>query len=649
MKTVNRTCKILLLCLVFLRLFQVNVSAEEQRQIKVVFTHDLHSHLEPFDLEINGKKQQVGGFARMETWLKQQQEEREDILFLDGGDFSMGTLYQTVFETQAAELRMLGALGVDVSTFGNHEFDYRSSGLANMLAAAKNSKDPLPALVVCNLDWEATFQGEQAEEGALLKEAFENYGVKSYVMLEKDGINIAVIGVFGKDSLECSPTCALSFKDPTDAVKETIEIIEEKEQADMIVCVSHSGTWEDEKKSEDELLAKAVPQIDLIISGHTHSILEQPIIHKETAIVSTGEYGARIGSINMKQKENGRWQLEDYRLTLLDNSYDSDSEIQKKTEEIGRSIDQEYMAQFGYEKDQILTYNPWEFTKINGLGTILKEETLGNLLADSYLYAVNQSETGDETPAKIAVVPSGCIRDTFPKDRDITAADAFQSLSLGIGPDGIPGYPLVSVYLTGEDIRTMAEVDASISPMMTTAQLYTSGLSYTINPSRLILNKVTNTVLQDWEGKIETLKDNGLYRVVADLYTGQMLGAVEEKSLGILSVVPRNAEGEEISPEELEDYIIYTDGKELKAWTCVADYLDSFEKVDGSSRIPDYYNNTHNRKIIDNDSSLIAVMSSPSQAARMIFSIVSVLVVVLMLVIVLIIYKTTVNKKKRHK
>ena len=307
------------------------------------------------------------------------------------------------------------------------------------------------------------------------------------------------------------------------------------------------------------------------------------------------------------------------------------------------------MAQFGYEKDQILTYNPWEFTKINGLGTILKEETLGNLLADSYLYAVNQSETGDETPAKIAVVPSGCIRDTFPKDRDITAADAFQSLSLGIGPDGIPGYPLVSVYLTGEDIRTMAEVDASISPMMTTAQLYTSGLSYTINPSRLILNKVTNTVLQDWEGKIETLKDNGLYRVVADLYTGQMLGAVEEKSLGILSVVPRNAEGEEISPEELEDYIIYTDGKELKAWTCVADYLDSFEKVDGSSRIPDYYNNTHNRKIIDNDSSLIAVMSSPSQAARMIFSIVSVLVVVLMLVIVLIIYKTTVNKKKRHK
>ncbi|MCI9083671.1 MAG: bifunctional metallophosphatase/5'-nucleotidase [Lachnospiraceae bacterium] len=649
MRTVNRICKTLLLCLACMCFFQMYVSAEQSKEMKVVFTHDLHSHLESFELEENGEEQQVGGFARMKTWLEQQPEDSEDILFLDGGDFSMGTLYQTVFETQAAELRMLGALGVDVTTFGNHEFDYRSSGLANMLAAAENSKDPLPALVVCNIDWEASLSGEQADESALLKDAFDRYGVQPYVMLEKNGVKIAVIGVFGKDSLACSPTCALSFKEPVDAVRETVQVIEQQEHADMIVCVSHSGTWEEEKKSEDELLAKAVPQIDLIISGHTHSILEKPIIHGETAIVSTGEYGARIGSMNLKQKENGRWQLEDYQLTLLDKRYENDAEIQKKTEEMGKSIDQEYMAQFGYKKDQVLTYNPWEFTKINGLGTILREETLGNLLADSYLYTVNNSETGDETPAKIAVVPSGCIRDTFHKDRDITAADAFQSLSLGIGADGIPGYPLVSVYLTGADIRTMAEVDASISPMMTTAQLYTSGLSYTINPSRLMLNKVTNTVLQDWEGNVETLMDDSLYRVVADLYTGQMLGAVEKKSFGLLSVVPRDASGEEISAEKLEDYIIYRDGKELKAWICAANYLDSFEKINGNSQIPEYYQTTHNRKVIENDSSFVAFMSNPSQAARMIFSIAAVLVVVLMLLVVLMIYKIAAHKKKRDK
>lgn len=628
--------------------FEINALAEEDREIKVVFTHDLHSHLESFDLEENGKEQSVGGFARMAAWLEQQPEQREDILFLDGGDFSMGTLYQTVFEKQAAELRMLGALGVDVSTFGNHEFDYRSSGLANMLATAKNSGEQTPPLVVCNVDWEESLKGAQAEDAALLENAFKAYGVKPYLMIEKNGVNIAVVGVFGKDALECAPTCALSFEDPVEAVRDTVKTIQKQEDADMIVCVSHSGTWEEEKKSEDELLAKGVPELDLIISGHTHSILEEPIVHGETAIVSTGEYGARIGSLKLVQKDNGRWELQEYRLTLLDESYDSDPAMIEKIKELGETIDQEYMAQFGYAKDQVLTYNPWEFTKINGLGEILQEEPLGNLLADSYLFAVNRSTTEREPQAVIAVVPSGVIRGTFHKDQEVTVSNAFEILSLGIGPDGVPGYPLVSVYLTGADVKTMAEVDASISPIMTTAQLYTSGLSYTINPCRLILNRVTELSLTDREGNIEELKDDNLYRVVADLYTGQMLGAVEQQSYGILSVVPRDAQGEQIAPDELEDYIIHVNGKELKAWECVAQYLDSFEKDGEMSTIPEYYRTAQNRKVIVEDNSFTALMKNPNHIARAIYSIISIVVVIVMLVVALIIYKVVGGKKKQR-
>ena len=51
------------------------------------------------------------------------------------------------------------------------------------------------------------------------------------------------------------------------------------ENADIILCLSHSGTWADPKESEDELLAKAVPEIDVIVSAHTHTILEEPIVH----------------------------------------------------------------------------------------------------------------------------------------------------------------------------------------------------------------------------------------------------------------------------------------------------------------------------------------------------------------------------------
>ena len=258
---------------------------------------------------------------------------------------------------------------------------------------------------------------------------------------------------------------------------------------------------------------------------------------------------------------------------------------------------------------------------------------------------MNNSDTGEQNPADIAVVPSGCIRDTFQEGAEITVSDAFQILSLGIGADGIPGYPLVSVYLTGADIKTMAEVDASISPIMTTAQLYSSGVSYTINPSRLILNKVTNVQLQDVAGNIEELEDTKLYRVIADLYTGQMLGAVEEQSFGILSVVPRDSEGREISSQELEEHIIHMDGQELKAWVSVAQYLDSFQKTEGKSEIPAYYNTTHNRKIIENDSSVVRVLANPNQIARTIFSIVSIVFVVLILLAVLVIVRI---KKHRH-
>lgn len=645
-----RLLSMLLVPILAAGLIGVTTMAQEkkEKEISVVFTHDLHSHLESFYLEEEGEEKEVGGFARIMTFLKEKRAEDENLLFLDGGDFSMGTLYQTVFESQAAELRMLGFLGADVTTLGNHEFDYRSSGLANMLTTAKESGENLPAMVLCNVDWKATLEGKNAENGALLQKAFEYYGIKNYVVLQKGDVKIAVTGVFGKDSLVCAPTCVLSFKDPIEAVKETVEEIQKNEDVDMIVCVSHSGTWEEESKSEDELLAKAVPELDLIVSGHTHSILEEPIIHGNTAIVSTGEYGARVGSLKMVQQEDGRWSLQDYTLTLMDDTYAADAAAEEKIAQLGENIDSEYLAQFGYTKDQVLAYNPWEFTEINGLGSVLQEETLGNLLADSYLYAVNGSDTGDDNPAVVAVVPSGCIRDTFHKDTDITVSDAFQTLSLGIGPDGVPGYPLVSIYLTGEELKTVAEVDASVSPMMTTAQLYTSGITYTLNPNRLILNKVTDVDLQDMTGKTEDLQDDKLYRVVADLYSGQMLGAVSDQSFGILSVTPKDAQGNEIPIEQLEDYIVHRNGQELKAWVCVANYLDSFEKIDGKSVIPEYYSTTQNRKNIDDDNSIGAIVKNPNKIAVAIVSIAAGIVLLLIVITVLIVKGIKRVRRKRR-
>ena len=326
-----------------------------------MFLHDTHSHLNPFATVEDGETQTLGGFAKIKTLINQQKAENPDTLLLDAGDFSMGTLVQVVYEEEASEIRMLGELGMDVTTLGNHEFDYKAKGLANMLNTAISSGEELPSLVVCNVDWDAMEEKGLTEDQKLLEAAFENYDVEEYIVVEKGDVKIAITGVFGKDSLDCVPNCPLVFENPVEAVKDTIEEIQEEENVDMIVCVSHSGTWEEDDKSEDEILAKSVPELDLIISGHTHTKLDEPIVHGDTYIVSTAEYGKYLGNLSMSQKSNGRWNMDSYELITVDTSIEADKATQEKVDGFMNMVDSKYLEKFGYTRNQVLCTNEIDF------------------------------------------------------------------------------------------------------------------------------------------------------------------------------------------------------------------------------------------------------------------------------------------------
>mgnify|MGYP004548392617 CR=1 FL=1 len=209
MKTRKRILSIMLtIATLLLLVLDIPVAAAAgTKKVDVLFTHDTHSHLDSFSTIVDGQQEIVGGFAKIKTLMDEKKKENPDTLVLDGGDFSMGTLIQTVYDTEAAELRMLGYLGYDVTTFGNHEYDYRSKGLANMLKAAIASGETVPEIVVCNVDWDAMEQDGLNDGQSQIKEAFKAYGVKDYVVVQKGDTRIAVVGVFGKDALECAPTC----------------------------------------------------------------------------------------------------------------------------------------------------------------------------------------------------------------------------------------------------------------------------------------------------------------------------------------------------------------------------------------------------------------------------------------------------------
>lgn len=600
--------------------------------VSVVFTHDMHSHLDEM--------------ARLKTAMDDVKKQYPDSFILDAGDFSMGTPYQVAFSQQASEMKMMDYLGFEATTFGNHEFDYRALGLASMFGAAEGSE---VEMVISNIDWEATLADEELKADAqVLKDACDKYGVKEYSVIEHGEISIAMFGVMGKSAVEYAPESGLLFKDAIESAADTVAKIKAEEDVDMIICLSHCGTTEDEtdvmEETEDYLMAEAVPEIDLIISGHTHTVLEEAVQVGDTYIVSCGAYNAYMGHAVMDEKDDDsdRYVLSSYELIPLDESVAEDEKVNEELAKYRALADEEYFSKYGFSWEQVIASNDVEFTPAEELGIVQGEEPLGNLIADSYQYAIKQA--GQE--ADVTVVPLGVIRGSFDKG-DITVADAFNVSSLGYGKDGLAGYPLVKAYLTGKEMKAVAEVDASVSNIMGVARLYCSGLEYSYNPNRLIMNRAVDVKIGSSEAfdaaageEAVDIEDDKLYSVVADLYSCQMLGSVKDKSYGLLKIEPKDENGDPIV--DFEDHIIYDGDQEVKAWYALASYIDSFEE----DKMPEYYSTTHGRKTEIDSKNPAELLKQPNKIAFIVLAAAAV-VILLIAGIVLLIRKH--RRKKRTK
>lgn len=641
----KRLMKLLSIIFILIIIFSTNMtnvfSAKPTKSMTILFTHDLHDNFYPIEIEQDGKIYSMGGYARLYSAIKSEREKDPKLLLVDAGDFSMGTLFQTIFSSHAPQLRIMGKMGYDFTTFGNHEFDFRADGLANSLRAAKNSKDKLPQIVSSNISFPKDENGNLTPSLKELRKAMDDYGVKEYAVIEQNGVKIGLFGLMGPDAASNAPMSEVVFTDAIESSKKIVNILKNEEKVDLIICLSHSGTWDNKSKSEDEILAKEVPEIDIIISGHTHTKLEEPILVGNTIIGSYRRYGENLGILKVSQNSDNRWDIDDYQLLPIDNTIPMDKNISNNIEEYKNIIQKQYLDRFNMGFNEILAFSDFSFTSSSILGDEHIEEPLGNIIGDSYLYAVKKAEGENYEPVTAAIIPYGTIRDSFVKG-NITVSDVFMVSSLGIGPDKVSGYPLISVYLTGKELKTAAEVDASIQPIMDVAQLYISGLSYTFNPKRLIFNKVTNVVLQDIDRKTEEIDDDKLYRIVAGLYSAQMLSIVGDQSFGLLSIVPKDKNG--IPIIDFESHIIYDGDHEVKEWLAIAEYLQSFDKENGKPQVPQYYNQLQGRKIVDINGNIFARLKNPNKISLVIYSI-----VLLIIALITFIIRFFIKRKRRKR
>lgn len=563
---------------------------KENKELMILFTHDLHSYFQTHSiLNASGKSEKLGGYAKLAYLINEQRIlHKNKTLRIDAGDFAMGTLFHTSFSDEASELRLMGKMGYDAITLGNHDFDFHPAGLAAMLEKAKAKNKQLPTVIASNVIF-----SKADPRDATLKQVFKDHPVKEYTIIERNGIRIGLFGILGKDAQDDTPFAKpVTFADPVEASKRMVDILKNREKVDMIICLSHTGTSPVKKRSEDEILASEVPQIDVIISGHTHTVLPKPMVIGKTIIVSSGCYSEYLGMLGINYSRGKGVQLASYEIKNISADIPDNKLIAAEIEKYKAIVNKNFLAAYHLSFDQVISNSDFDMESLNSAYQNPREMGLGNMITDAYRFAIKKTEGRNNEYINMAIEPLGLIRDSFRKG-PITVANVFQVLSLGMGMDGVAGYPLVAFYISGKELKDVLEVHTTVAPLKKIgAHLQVSGVKFSYNPHRIFFDRVTKVLVQDKTGEYIPLDPQRLYRVCANLYTAEMVNYVVRVTHGLLNVKPKDKNG--LALPDLKKAIIYVDKKspkpeELKEWLALTEYMSSFKSEKGIPQIPRQY------------------------------------------------------------
>ncbi len=592
-------------------LFSISTLAiAQEKSLTILHTNDLHSHLlghspnRDYTPGTTDDDETLGGWARLVTAIKAEKAIRTNpVLVLDAGDFLMGTLFHMISRNEAVELALMKEMGYDLTTLGNHEFDLKPKGLSRILRSAK-SKEGMPQILASNVIFDPN---EEADD--TLEEDFEEGLVKSYVVLERDGIRIGFFGLIGADAAEVAPFAwPVTFGDIIETSKEMVKILREEENVDIVICLSHSGLSDNVEKSEDEILAKEVSGIDIIISGHTHTKLNTPIQINNTIIVQAWAYGRALGVLDITVDENNVVSLKDYNLLEINDTIKGDEKIIRLIKEKEKIVERDVLKGLGLKFFQTVAEMDFDL--------ILKtEETgLGNMLTDATRWAVNKRVYDPADPSskvRLSFQSNGVIRSNILKGKTglVGVSDLFRTEPLGIGVDDTMSYPLLTFYLYAYEIKKAMEVPTSIFPIKgSDYYLQISGLKVTYNPKRMIFDRVTEILIEEEDGSFVPLdyssSNKELYKVTSNYYNSSFIKVVGSFTNNILTMVPKDKDGNPI--EDLSTVRVDADEdtpgiQELKDWETIFEYIETFEDSDGDGikEIPAKYNQLEGRYVAE--------------------------------------------------
>ena len=540
--------------------------------LTILHTNDIHSHL--------------GGFARLATKIKELREvkarENEPVMLLDSGDFLIGTLYHLLTTRLSPELTLMNTLGYDATTLGNHEFEWGPQVLAKVIDIARtNTGGSTFPIIASNIRF--NFFDSRDDD---LKELYNAGAIWPYLVKNlPNGLKVGIIGLLGKDAEHDAPRVApVRFKHTREFIQQTVNVVR-KRDVDLVICLSHSGLDEDKK------LAKFIRGIDVIIAGHCHTAPPQPIHISNTLIIEAGSYAEYLGKLEVFVDE-GKVSLVGYQLIPIDDTIPKDGAIQKIIGDYANAIDKEILNPIGLDFNGVVAETSFDLI---GEAELISETNLGNLVTEGMRFAIDRYQPEDSVD--FIFQPTGFLRGNI-NTGIIKTSDAFRVVSLGIGPDMEPGYPLVSFYLNVQEIKRVLEISTHLASSRDRGYLLQiSGLRFWYNPLRPIFRKVTR--MEKWDraaGRyipFGTPNTRTFYKVGSNLFLVDILPRIR-RYFPLLPIVPKDKDGNPVSvgtsggrAQILVDRDPASSGiQELKEWQAFIGYLSHLPDLNGDL-IPD--------------------------------------------------------------
>lgn len=263
----------------------------EVKQITILHTNDVHSHIDPFPMD-DPRNPNMGGVSRRAALIEKIRQENSNVLLLDAGDIFQGTPYFNYYGGEL-EFKLMSMMKYDLSTIGNHDFDNGVDGLTAQMPHATFE------FVSANYDFKNTSMA-----------AF----VKPYKIFKKNGIKIGVfgLGIELEGLVDKKMYKETVYNNPVETAQDMVRILKKEQKCDLVICLSHLGykyNKEDTDKISDLKLAALTKDIDLIIGGHTHTFLDKPTIAKnldgnEVLVNQVGCYGINLGRIDFYLDNN---------------------------------------------------------------------------------------------------------------------------------------------------------------------------------------------------------------------------------------------------------------------------------------------------------------------------------------------------------